>query len=49
MLGIQQVIATLIVYLQVGDVCGIDGASRLRVEEGGRRDLHTQLLSQAVS
>jgi len=35
MLGIQQVIATLIVYLQVGDVCGTDGANRLRVEEEG--------------
>ena len=35
MLGIQQVIPTLIVHLQVRDVCGVDGASRLRVEEEG--------------
>ena len=31
MLGIQQVIATLVVDLQVGDVGGVDGARRLRV------------------
>ena len=36
MFGVQKVIATFIVYLQVGDVCGVDGAGTLREEgEGG--------------
>lgn len=29
MLGVKEVIAILIVDLQVGDVCGVDGARRL--------------------